>query len=343
MTRGHRRDCSDTRAASSVDVRPWTWARPTATSNAGSRRRELSRVFEGVYVDHTGPLSAEQRAWAAVLYAAPAALAGKDALHAHGVRGFERSRTTRCIWSWPPIDGSSRSRGSGSHGLTAFDSPGPASPVPAPGPVGSWRPPGRRARSRNEDGAVGVLADVCQTHRTTTPTGCSSVCTTPPRIAHRALLLTVLDDIASGAYSALERRFLVKVERAHGLPTGTRQRRGEDRAPPVLHGRRPTSALTPTSSSTVAWAMTAPSTGGPIWNGTWCQRRRGSSPCGSAGCRSSKLIALLLHSARSSSPMAGSAALARVGPTARSPEKTEDPRHQVPRIFRFVRTADRPP
>jgi hypothetical protein len=35
-----------------------------------------------------------------------------------------------------------------------------------------------------------------------------------------------------GAFSALERRFLVKVERAHGLPTGARQRR-------VTIGRRP--------------------------------------------------------------------------------------------------------
>src|SRR4051812_23763033 len=40
------------------------------------RRREWARVFQGVYVAHTGPLSEVQRAWAAVLYAWPAALAG---------------------------------------------------------------------------------------------------------------------------------------------------------------------------------------------------------------------------------------------------------------------------
>lgn len=38
------------------------------------RRRELTRVYPRVYVDHTGPLPWRQRAWAAVLYAAPAAL-----------------------------------------------------------------------------------------------------------------------------------------------------------------------------------------------------------------------------------------------------------------------------
>ena len=33
------------------------------------RRRQWARVHEGVYVDHTGPLSPIQRDWAAVLYA----------------------------------------------------------------------------------------------------------------------------------------------------------------------------------------------------------------------------------------------------------------------------------
>ncbi|MDP3891593.1 type IV toxin-antitoxin system AbiEi family antitoxin domain-containing protein [Nocardioides sp.] len=47
------------------------------------RRREWARVHTGVYVDHTGPLSWEQRAWAAVLAHWPAALAGAAALRAH--------------------------------------------------------------------------------------------------------------------------------------------------------------------------------------------------------------------------------------------------------------------
>ena len=41
------------------------------------RRREWARVHPGVYVDHTGPLSwRRERAWAAVLYAEPAARCG---------------------------------------------------------------------------------------------------------------------------------------------------------------------------------------------------------------------------------------------------------------------------
>ena len=38
------------------------------------RRRELTRVHPGVFVNHTGPLTHRQRAWAAVLYAEPSAL-----------------------------------------------------------------------------------------------------------------------------------------------------------------------------------------------------------------------------------------------------------------------------
>jgi len=53
------------------------------------RRREWARVHPGVYVDHTGPLTWHQRAWAALLYAVPAALAGRSALRAHGLRGHD--------------------------------------------------------------------------------------------------------------------------------------------------------------------------------------------------------------------------------------------------------------
>ena len=37
------------------------------------RRRDLTRVHPGVYVDHTGPLGWHQRAWAACLLHPPAA------------------------------------------------------------------------------------------------------------------------------------------------------------------------------------------------------------------------------------------------------------------------------
>ncbi|WP_371814791.1 type IV toxin-antitoxin system AbiEi family antitoxin domain-containing protein [Mycobacterium sp. DL440] len=48
------------------------------------RRNEWARVHDGVYIDHTGPLAWLQRAWAAVLYAAPAALCLESALTDEG-------------------------------------------------------------------------------------------------------------------------------------------------------------------------------------------------------------------------------------------------------------------
>jgi hypothetical protein len=50
------------------------------------RRRIWARVHDGVYVDHTGKPSWQQRAWAAVIYYWPAVLDGASALTAYGVR-----------------------------------------------------------------------------------------------------------------------------------------------------------------------------------------------------------------------------------------------------------------
>lgn len=50
------------------------------------RRRVLSRVHRGVYVDHTGAPTWEQLAWAALLFYAPAALADESCLRAEGMR-----------------------------------------------------------------------------------------------------------------------------------------------------------------------------------------------------------------------------------------------------------------
>ena len=46
------------------------------------RRRELSRILPGVFVDHTGVPTWHQRAWCGVLFHEPAALAGASALRA---------------------------------------------------------------------------------------------------------------------------------------------------------------------------------------------------------------------------------------------------------------------
>ncbi len=48
------------------------------------RRREWARVYEGVYVNHTGPLAWGSRAWAAVLFYWPAALSHESAVYLAG-------------------------------------------------------------------------------------------------------------------------------------------------------------------------------------------------------------------------------------------------------------------
>jgi hypothetical protein len=187
------------------------------------RRRELSRVFEGVYVDHTGPLNAEQEAWAAVLFAEPAALAGKDALRAHGVRGFETAHGEPVRIVVPEHRRLTAPHGVRVKRLSSFTddvqhhlSPPRLRVEPAALQVAS--------EAATEDAAVAVLADVCQSGRTS-PARLDARLRAITRIRRRHLLEAVLVDVSTGAYSALERRFLAKVERPHGLPTGHRQRR----------------------------------------------------------------------------------------------------------------------
>src|SRR6185437_3607346 len=83
---------------------------------------------------------------------------------------------------------------------------------------------GVASRQRSEAGAIACLADGCQSRRTT-PHRVADALVRHPRLKHRQLLLEVLEDVATGAYSALEHRYLTRVERPHGLPTGKRQRR----------------------------------------------------------------------------------------------------------------------
>jgi hypothetical protein len=185
------------------------------------RRREWARIFHGVYVDHTGPPTWLQRAWAATLLHEPAALHAGSALRASGVVVDAATETIELLVSAsrhvhdPPGVRTSRARDFAT--------------VVHP----QLQPPRVRleaaalvvaSRSRSEDGAVALLADLCQQRRTT-PTRLLAALAARPRLPQRRLLEDVLGDVASGAYSALERRYLARVERPHGLPTAARQRR----------------------------------------------------------------------------------------------------------------------
>jgi hypothetical protein len=72
------------------------------------------------------------------------------------------------------------------------------------------------------DSAVGRLARAFQQGRTTQRMVLQALATRP-RQRHRALLLEVLADLEDGAESPAELRWIRDVEKAHGLPAGTRQ------------------------------------------------------------------------------------------------------------------------
>ncbi|WP_310962221.1 type IV toxin-antitoxin system AbiEi family antitoxin domain-containing protein [Nocardioides terrisoli] len=181
------------------------------------RRREWVRVHRGVYVEHTGPLTWLQRAWAAVLWAWPAALCGVSAIHFGDDTervihvGVDRHRTGLVA---PP--------GVRVHHLTDLAT------------KAHWHtsPPRVRyeeavldeaAGAGSDLDAVAILAGAVQTRRTSAARLLAAL-EDRRRLPRRAWIAAVLADIAGGACSALEHSYLTGVERPHGLPCGRRQR-----------------------------------------------------------------------------------------------------------------------
>lgn len=180
------------------------------------RRRDLTAVHRGVYVDHTGALSWVQRAWVAVLACWPAALAGESALPdpgtldpIHVVVGHRRTVAAppgvvvhrsayvddRVRWQLTPP------RVALEHAVLDLAS--------------------AAVRRGRPDRAFQLLADACQTKRTTAQR-IRVALDSRSRTAGRALLLELIADLESGACSVLEREWL-RIERAHALPFAERQ------------------------------------------------------------------------------------------------------------------------
>jgi len=191
------------------------------------RRREWAQVHPGVYVGHTGPLTREQDEWAALLYYAPAALTGRSAMRAYGLllgRDLEPSERHRMVHL--AVDRHRRLKARPGTRLTRmqrFEQD----------VLENYSPPRVRlehvvlelaSAARREVDAVAVICDAVQSRRTTAGRLLAAL-EVRPRLRHRALLRRILADVASGAYSVLEREYLLRVERPHGLPTGARQRR----------------------------------------------------------------------------------------------------------------------
>jgi hypothetical protein len=179
------------------------------------RRKEWASVHQGVYIDHTGPLTWLQRAWAAVLYAAPAALCFESALHNEGSVIHVAVSLRRAALAEPD--------GVRIHRLAHLDERA----------LWNVSPPRMKydeaaldvaCRATSDLDAIGVLANACQSRRTTARRLVRTI-DSRQRIRGRRWLRAVLLDIADGTCSVLEHGYLDRVERPHGLPRATRQQR----------------------------------------------------------------------------------------------------------------------
>jgi hypothetical protein len=177
------------------------------------RRQDLVRVHPGVFVHHNGPLSWAQRAQAAVLHCAPAALTLGSALPTPDESGpihvaVDVGRTVQS------------GAGVVVHRLHGFA-----------GLVDEGSSPRRvrlehaallcADRATSDLAAVQVLAGVCQSGRTSPARLLGAMA--GRRFRRGRWMRSVLADLAAGTESVLEHGYLNRVERPHGLPRGRRQ------------------------------------------------------------------------------------------------------------------------
>ena len=189
------------------------------------RRKEWAPVHHGVYVAHTGPLTWPQRAWAGVLYAAPAALCLESALRAAESPG-QHPRDEQAVIQVAVC--LRRATLTEPHGVRIYRLAHLEDRV-----LWNVGPPRLKydeaaldvaCRAASELDAIAVLANACQSRRTTARRLLESL-DCRQRIRGRRWLRAVLLDIADGTCSVLEHGYLDRVERPHGLPKATRQQR----------------------------------------------------------------------------------------------------------------------
>jgi predicted transcriptional regulator of viral defense system len=181
----------------------------------------LLRLSEGVYLTGNMRPSSASRRWAALLASGDGAVLSHEA--AADVYGFARSRGTA-----PLVD---------------VSIPADRQEVATPG-VRVWRSrllPGKAtvhrgwpittaadtvldliANMRSPHEVVALLTDACRS-KSVTAQEILKAMGLRRRQRYRQLVKDVLADVIGGVESVLEHRYLVKVERAHGLPCGRRQ------------------------------------------------------------------------------------------------------------------------
>ena len=184
------------------------------------RVHRWQRVHRGVYVVFTGPLPRTTQVWAAVLRAGPGAAASHvTAAELDGLcaRKDERIHVTAPV--------SRRVRGE-LHGMV----------VHYAHRLAESRHPSKNPPRTRVDDTVLDLVDISDRardaegwvtnageKRLTTPDRLASSLMQRKKIRWRPMVEAMLVDVAQGAQSPLELTYLRDVERAHGLPVGSRQ------------------------------------------------------------------------------------------------------------------------
>jgi hypothetical protein len=184
------------------------------------RRRELTPLHPGVYVDHTGDPTFLQRCWGGVLLVWPAALGGETAMRVAEGPGSRRPDDVIQVAVHRDRHVARRD------GLVVLRTDRLDTQV-----LWNVGPP----RLRYEEAAIDVAGDASsdfaaleslsravQSRRTTAGRMLDSA-RRRSRLPRRAWIETVLADIASGTCSVLEHGYLHRVERAHGLGGAHRQ------------------------------------------------------------------------------------------------------------------------
>lgn len=182
------------------------------------RRRELTYVHRGVYVNHSGRLTQAQRHWAAVLAFWPAALAHGSALPDPPTTvvhvAVDQARNLRPL---PRIV---------LHRTPDFERRAELDRSPPAIRLEHALIDVVSSELHDEDfaAAFALLARVCAVWRTT-PQRILRTLETRQRVSGRHTLEAMLTDLRDGASSVLEHGYLHQVERSHGLPRAERQTR----------------------------------------------------------------------------------------------------------------------
>lgn len=179
---------------------------------------EWVRMHPGVYATWPGSPSTLARVWAALLHAGEDAVAGHDT--AAWLDGF--GDPPEIVDITVPHPRRPRSR----PGVRVFRTTG----------FGERRhpmkePPRTRVeetvldlidRAYRLDDVVALITRVCRA-RITSTARIRSAAGRRKKLRWRRELTAILDDVAGGVHALLEHRYLIRVERAHGLPRGSRQ------------------------------------------------------------------------------------------------------------------------